>query len=138
MLPIAGASDCRWERDSSPAFRRPASPDSLALFASEIDPARDIATDTRLIESVRSSGAWVATAGDAVAWFDARRRIRFEHDAHADDVRVRHDDERAAVPGFTVRVHRPAGESAARSVVDRSWDGRSVVSVGPLATCSLS
>ncbi len=93
---------------------------------------------TRLIESVRSSGAWVATAGDAVAWFDARRRIRFEHDAHADDVRVRHDDERATVPGFTVRVHRPAGESAARSVVDRSWDGRSVVSVGPLATCSLS
>ena len=42
VLLSAGAPACRWEREPSPHFRRPASPDSLALFASEIDPGPDV------------------------------------------------------------------------------------------------
>ena len=42
MMICASAAACRWERESNPHFRRPASPDSLALFASEIDPGPDV------------------------------------------------------------------------------------------------
>jgi len=42
LLVMGAGSACRWEGETNPRFRRPASPDSLALFASEIDPGPDV------------------------------------------------------------------------------------------------
>jgi ADP-ribosylglycohydrolase len=38
----AALGACRWETEPNPRFRRAASPDSMAMFASEIDPGREV------------------------------------------------------------------------------------------------
>lgn len=39
---LTASSACRWERDASPSFRKPESPDSLAILAEEIDPGMGV------------------------------------------------------------------------------------------------
>lgn len=63
------------------------------------DVYRDVVTD------LRSRGAWLATASQAVAWFRRRRTIEFDStDAVRATVPVDHGDE---LPGFRLRVHKP-------------------------------
>lgn len=61
-----------------------------------------------LVQDLKSRGAWFATAGEAVAWFQKRRSVVFETDgAGSDGVRAKvtgdHDD---GLPGLRLRIHK--------------------------------
>ncbi len=68
-----------------------------------------------LIGECKKSGAWFATAGQAVDWFRARREIRFENGGS----KVRAANSGATnLPAFRVRVHASAEKFADRELRD--------------------
>jgi len=62
-----------------------------------------------LVEEIKSQGAWFATAGQAVAWFQKRRSAVFETiNWEADTVHVKVALQgNPAVPGLRLRIHNP-------------------------------
>jgi hypothetical protein len=62
-----------------------------------------------LVEEMKSQGAWFATAGQAVAWFQKRRSAVFEAiNWEADTVHVKVALQgNPAVPGLRLRIHNP-------------------------------
>jgi hypothetical protein len=61
-----------------------------------------------LIQDVKNRGAWFATAGQAVSWFQKRRFARFEADsAQRGSVRVKVAIEGGdGLPGLRLRIHK--------------------------------
>jgi peptidoglycan/xylan/chitin deacetylase (PgdA/CDA1 family) len=61
-----------------------------------------------LLQDIRNRGAWFATAGQAIAWFQKRRSVVFETDCMSPDtVRARvsaHESDH--LPGLRLRVHK--------------------------------
>ena len=68
-----------------------------------------------LIAGCKKSGAWFATAGQAVDWFRARRGINFENGGSR--VRTGNSGTRG-LPAFRVRVHASAEKFADRELHD--------------------
>lgn len=68
-----------------------------------------------LVQTLRSCNAWFATASQAVDWFRARRRVRFERLDHGDSRIAIHYEGKPVSPPLIVRRHE------ARSVVDTPW-----------------
>ena len=64
-----------------------------------------------LLGMLRAEKTWFATAGEAVAWFEKRRAIRFELAESADGVpKIRMPEtEPGKGPPLTLRVYRPKG-----------------------------
>jgi hypothetical protein len=64
----------------------------------------------RILESMRTKGAWAATAMDVVQWFRNRRSVQFTTGPEPDEVRVNvgpgYEDR---LPGLRVRVHAGKG-----------------------------
>jgi hypothetical protein len=63
-----------------------------------------------LLDRLKLEGVWFATAKDAVEWFRRRRQIRFEKvEMTSFGVKVKLSEMNLKeLPGFTLRVHRPA------------------------------
>jgi hypothetical protein len=82
----------------------------------------------RLLDTLRSSHAWFGTAGQAVAWFQARRTVRFvrTRTGGGDRTSVHYGGE-PAHPGFCVRLHRPLALAEDgrwhATPVDLPWSG---------------
>jgi peptidoglycan/xylan/chitin deacetylase (PgdA/CDA1 family) len=74
----------------------------------------------RLIDALRSSGAWFGTASQAVEWFRKRREVHFERGKTSGDARpyLRYDGEEIQPP-LRVRVHQ-----ARSKCVDIPWNGK--------------
>jgi hypothetical protein len=74
----------------------------------------------QLLERLRAAAPWFATASQAVAWFRARRAVRFESAdvGHGTRVRIRGGG-RLVDPPLTVRIHQTAS-----TYDDVPWDGR--------------
>jgi hypothetical protein len=75
-----------------------------------------------LIQRLRSSNAWFATASQAVGWFRARRHVRFERldDARGSRVRILYDGQ-AIHPPLILRQHEAASSE------DAPWNGISSI-----------
>jgi peptidoglycan/xylan/chitin deacetylase (PgdA/CDA1 family) len=85
----------------------------------------------RLIDALKSRGAWFGTAGNVVEWFAKRREARFER--LGTGIRLRHQGE-AISPALALRVHarRPAGSNRSErraSWTDIPWAGGDVEDV---------
>jgi hypothetical protein len=88
-----------------------------------------------LVQVLKSSDAWFATAAHAVRWFRKRRDVRFERLGIADGVRAFPCNEgEEALPPLCLRVYRPpighdaqpSGEAAC-TFNDFSWDTKTIV-----------
>ena len=91
----------------------------------------------RLIEVLRSSDAWFATARQVVSWFRKRREVRFERLGSANGVRCcvveQRDD--VSLPSLSVRIHRPSvGRRDERprgelgySFIDIPWNAKTMM-----------
>jgi hypothetical protein len=69
-----------------------------------------------LMSELHSNGAWFATAGRAVAWFQKRRSVVFESiEVKSDSIRIRTKVTTldSTLPGLKLRVHRPRARNAA-------------------------
>ena len=84
-----------------------------------------------LVDVLKSSDAWFATASQAVRWFQKRREVRFERAGIANGVRVFADKavEREPLLPLCLRVHRPSVEQhpqrsngATSTYVDVPWN----------------
>jgi len=76
----------------------------------------------RLIDVLRSSDAWFATASQATSWFRQRRDVHFERRcADSGRLRLRYDGDDIQ-PALRIRLH----QSSSR-FVDIPWDGKSAV-----------
>jgi hypothetical protein len=73
----------------------------------------------KLIQELRSSGAWFATGAQTVCWFERRRRVRFGQVGVSTSAGVRGTSD-TTYPPLRVRVHRPF---LSPSFVDIIWDG---------------
>ena len=63
----------------------------------------------RLVQTLKSSGGWFATTGQAVGWFRKRRHVRFERTGDACGVRsIFPDEAEMALPSLCLRVYRPS------------------------------
>ncbi len=63
----------------------------------------------RLVQTLKSSGAWFATGGQAVRWFRKRRQVRFERAGGASGVRcILPKEAEAALPSLSLTVYRPS------------------------------
>jgi hypothetical protein len=84
------------------------------------------------VRTLRSSNAWFATGSQAVDWFRARRRVRFERIGEGCDSRAGVVYEGAPIdPPLTLRHYEGA------SVEDVAWDGtRSIEFSSPLPIAS--
>jgi hypothetical protein len=91
-----------------------------------------------LIDVLKSSGAWFATAAQAVSWFRKRREVRFERAETANGVRAfcgtEEEQKAEALPPLSLRVHRPSTEQYTRTLGgagcthnDVPWNVRTVV-----------
>ena len=91
----------------------------------------------RLVEVLKSSDAWFATAAQAVSWFRKRREVRFERTGTANGVLVfsstEEEQETEAVPSLCIRVHRPSMKQDAGPsggvfpYTDTEWNAQTVV-----------
>jgi len=91
----------------------------------------------RLVQDLRSRGAWFATAGELTRWFAARRAIRFERTGTGKDAHVRlRCDSAPMQPPFTVRLRHASDATSA--VVDAQWTGASPLFVAPRRRDSVS
>jgi hypothetical protein len=81
----------------------------------------------RLLDTLRSSSAWFATASQAVIWFRTRREVRFECSETSGDgpLRLRYNGDDIHPP-LKVRVHQAPSKH-----VDICWDGKSAITVQP-------
>jgi hypothetical protein len=84
-----------------------------------------------LVDALKASHAWFATAADVVEWFRSRRQVRFErrHMANGRVTSIRTPGT-SATPAFTIRVYA-ADQSDARGAsafrfTDTTWDGAGV------------
>lgn len=61
----------------------------------------------QLIDQLKTKGAWCASAGDVVAWFQTRRSVSFQRNEQGIDVIVSQvrDNTGRRVPGLKVRVY---------------------------------
>jgi hypothetical protein len=85
-----------------------------------------------LVQTLRSSNAWFATASQAVDWFRARRRVSFQRveGGRGDDVRLCYEG-RPIEPPLILRRHRRTGAG------DVVWNGVSAADVAsPLRIAS--
>jgi hypothetical protein len=88
-----------------------------------------------LVQKLKSSDAWFATAAQAVRWFRRRRDVRFERLGIADGVRAfpsREGEE--ALPPLCLRVYRPptghdaqSSEEATCAFNDLPWNTQTIV-----------
>jgi hypothetical protein len=77
----------------------------------------------RLLESLRTSGAWFATAGEVIDWFARRRAVRFERTGAG----IRFSSEGGDItPPLRIRVHHPAAAGNPPRWVDVPWTGGEV------------
>ncbi len=87
-----------------------------------------------LVEDLKSRGAWFATAGQAVSWFQKRRSVVFETDGaepntvHAKVMYLYED----TVPGLRLRTYNPGAshEKYVDTVFNESIDNRVLSGVG--------
>jgi hypothetical protein len=82
-----------------------------------------------LIATLKSTGAWFATATQVVGWFRRRRAVRFRQvDAAGGAGIIIESDGEEICPALRLRVHRPSpasnGESLGSTTTDITWDGR--------------
>jgi hypothetical protein len=78
----------------------------------------------RLVETLKSTNAWFATAGQAVSWFRKRREVRFERVDGAQSTRVRLRYEGAAIhPPLRLILHSQMDRGAR---AETSWCGGSL------------
>jgi hypothetical protein len=82
-----------------------------------------------LVQDMRNRGAWFATAGQAISWFQKRRSVVFETDCMGPDaVRARVSaDKGDHLPGFRLRVHKARescgiGPQGSAGYVDMAFD----------------
>ena len=88
----------------------------------------------RLVQALKSSNGWFATAAQVVSWFRKRRGVCFERLGAASSVRTscRYTGQ-AALPPLILRVYRPsiggnsAQPSAAFPYIDIPWNANTVV-----------
>jgi hypothetical protein len=88
-----------------------------------------------LVQVLKSSDAWFATAAQAVSWFRKRRDVRFERLGNGNGVRAFPRNEgKDALPSLCLRVYRPPIEhdaQPARDVTcafnDIPWDTKTIV-----------
>jgi hypothetical protein len=91
-----------------------------------------------LVDVLKSSDAWFATAAQAVSWFRRRREVRFERTGIANGVRAfsgtKEEQEAEVLPSLCLRVYRPSMEvdaepsdGAAATYTDIPWNARTVV-----------
>ena len=77
----------------------------------------------KLLSELKCRGAWLPTAGQAVAWFRKRRSAMLEPArVESGAVRVRgrmNTADSTTLPGLTIRVHKPRGESLAEATAAR-------------------
>jgi len=94
-----------------------------------------------LVDVLKSSDAWFATASQAVRWFQKRREVRFERAGIANGVRVFADKavEREPLLPLCLRVHRPSVEQhpqrsngATSTYVDVPWNAGTAVNFNSL------
>lgn len=101
-----------------------------------------------LVDALKSSDAWFATAAQAVGWFRKRRDVRFERAANANGVRAFNGNggerEAEALPPLALRVHRPSTEQytqpsggRASTYTDVPWNVGTVVEFDP-SLCRIS
>jgi len=82
-----------------------------------------------LIATLKSTGAWFATASQVVGWFRRRRAVRFRQvdTTNGVGIAIEYDGDEIR-PALRLRVHRPSpvsnGESFASTTTDIMWDGR--------------
>jgi hypothetical protein len=72
---------------------------------------------TELISACKESGAWFATAGQAVEWFRQRREVTFEGHAQGTKIRTATSGGKN-LPGLRVRVHTSAAKFAEQTLRD--------------------
>ena len=78
----------------------------------------------RLVETLKSTDAWFATAGQAVSWFRKRREVRFERADDAQSTRVRLRYEGAAIhPPLRLVLHSQMDRGARAETL---WRGESL------------
>src|SRR6185312_10155703 len=78
----------------------------------------------RLVQELRSSGAWFGTGAQVTRWFATRRAVTFERSRMGANVQVRACcGGEPTEPPLIVRVHHAAG--AATPFVDTPWTGAS-------------
>jgi hypothetical protein len=77
----------------------------------------------RLVESLKASTGWFATAADVTGWFQKRRGVRFNAARTAFSY-----DGGIIDPPLTVRVHQPASPA---KTIDISWNGASAFDCSP-------
>jgi hypothetical protein len=63
-----------------------------------------------LLDDLKKRGAWFATAGEAVKWFEKRRSVLFQTDDKGSRAETRSAD-RDNLPGLRLRVHNVPGKS---------------------------
>ena len=89
----------------------------------------------KLVRELKSFGAWFATAGQVVGWFQKRRAVRFERTADNTGVRAMSEFEtKELTSSLTLRIYRPLsatgnGKASTRSasVEDFCWDGKNAI-----------
>jgi hypothetical protein len=82
----------------------------------------------RLLEELTRDGAWFATAREIVAWFRARRSIRFDEVGVADGaISVSLSGTDVEDSGFVIRVH--VQDEGGRQVVEVPWNGEQTVRI---------
>ncbi len=89
LLALAGG--CRWEKESAPSFRRPASADSAAIFTIEIDPGPEV--------QLRAGHGFLSTSDPWVELgFEARPTTRLLLSGYLPEAT------RESPPGRTMRI----------------------------------
>jgi hypothetical protein len=90
----------------------------------------------RLVQALKSSNGWFATAAQVVSWFRKRRDVCFERLGPANSVRTSlREKGNGSLPPLSLRVYRPSAGSrdaqpsgeAAYTYIDTPWNGRTVV-----------
>jgi hypothetical protein len=84
----------------------------------------------RLVDTLKTSGAWFGTASQVVDWFRKRRDVRLECSREGSDVRtrIRYDGEEIHPP-LIVRLHQSPSK-----FLDIQWDGRTPVELDGLSS----
>jgi peptidoglycan/xylan/chitin deacetylase (PgdA/CDA1 family) len=70
-----------------------------------------VAPYRKLLDDLKSRGAWFATAAESVSWFKKRRSARIENVAYNGNTvraRVSVNQDKSGLPGLNLRIHTPA------------------------------
>lgn len=93
-----------------------------------------------LVELLRSSDAWFATAGQVVNWFQKRREVRFERIGASNGQRCIADRKGMSLPPLCLRIYRPRVDSSGEqrrgesvcSFIDFPWDADTTAEYDPI------